>query len=572
MAHKRRDGTRSAILTLGLALGGGLAQNEATAQQGPPLSTGSGVGTGAGGAMSSANTGAGGAMSTADTGAGGAMSGRGGVPSLDYGRALPLGPRQGTVPFGPGVDVSFPTDTYLVPFLLPQEAANPVQGKVSSQITVDLLQNARQIADPAERSLALRQIANGAIASNQMVLAHHTLEESITASSQVTVPLVRDQRLIGLVVSLNTLADALLRVGRENQNMTATAEEAQAAGLEPLPKSPESTVLIRIARLEWRRAEYLALLINNPTYRNEMLYRIAEDEAVGSSTIANDFPRGADIQSLGNRPAPVRVPGAGPNPPIPSPPGTLMPPYIPGRRTMPGQTPTSPPNRPAPNANQPAPPPAPAAPAAARPTTDDATFLKLADEVLVDAWDVARAIDRLIWKNRAMVRIALSASDSEQFTRGVELSRTIDNAESRSEALLLLAEAMCRPEHNRPEEATAAYQGAAEAVASIPQGGLRGVMTGFLIDSLIAAGRFDDARACTVIYPEESERFVALGAVAEAQGRRGLADSARIWIAEAPEAYRAALNRRVVAGILMSVENQRSKEMDLGAEPGPAPR
>ena len=34
------------------------------------------------------------------------------------------------------------------------------------------------------------------------------LEEAITATSQVTVPLVRDQRLIGLVVSLNTLADA----------------------------------------------------------------------------------------------------------------------------------------------------------------------------------------------------------------------------------------------------------------------------------------------------------------------------------------------------------------------------
>jgi hypothetical protein len=203
----------------------------------------------------------------------------------------------------------------------------------------------------------------------------------------------------------------------------------------------------------------------------------------------------------------------------------------------------------------------------------EAEFAKLADEVLVDAWSVASQIDRLIWKNRAMVRIALSASDSRQFTRGVELSRTIDNAESRSEALLLLAEAMCRPEHNRPEAATAAYQGAAEAVASIPQAGLRGVMTGFLIDSLISAGRFDDARACTVIYPEESERFVALGAIAEAQGRRGLADSARRWIAsEAPEAYRSALNRRVSAGVLWAIENQRSKEMDIGAEPPPAAR
>jgi hypothetical protein len=96
-------------------------------------------------------------------------------------------------------------------------------------------------------------------------------------------------------------------------------------------------------------------------------------------------------------------------------------------------------------------------------------------------------------------------------------------------------------------------------------------MTGFLIDSLIAAGRFDDARACIVIYPEESSRFVALGAVAQAQGRRGLAESARRWIAtEAPEAYRPALYRRVVTGVLEAVETERSKEF-LG-EPAPPAR
>src|SRR5262249_51813783 len=150
---------------------------------------------------------------------------------------------------------------------------------------------------------------------------------------------------------------------------------------------------------------------------------------------------------------PARVPGAGPNPPVPSPPGESMPRYVPGRRTMPGTVPVQPPNplgtRPPANLAQEAvaPPPPPGPPD----RKAEAEFAKLADEVLVDAWSVASQIDRLIWKNRAMVRIALSASDSRQFTRGVELSRTIDNAESRSEALLLLAEAMCRPEHNRPE-------------------------------------------------------------------------------------------------------------------------
>ena len=218
----------------------------------------------------------------------------------------------------------------------------------------------------------------------------------------------------------------------------------------------------------------------------------------------------------------------------------------------------------------------------------------------MDAWNVARKADRLIWKNRAMVYISLEASNSRQYTRGVELARTIENAESRSEALLLLAEAQCRAslktaidmvdflagylggaairEMRRADwptveyealssVATSTYQAAAEAVASIPQDGLRGVMVGFLIDSLIAGGRFDDARACTSIYPEESERFVALGAIAEAQGRRGLADSARRWIAtEVPEAYRPALYRRVVTGVLWSVENERSKDLPGGAD------
>lgn len=570
MVYRRRDGTRSAILALGVALGG---EWTVLAQQGPGLPTGSGVGTGAGaGSMSTANTGAGaGAMSGANTGAGGAMSGRGPGSAMDTGTALPLGPRRGTTPFGPGVDVSFPTDPYLVPFLLPVEAANPIQGQAPSRINTDLLRNAREITDPAERSLALRQIANGAIAGNQMVLAHHVLEESITASSQVTIPLVRDQRLIGLVVSLNTLADALLRVGRENQGMIATPEEAEAANLEALPKYPESTVLIRMARLEWRRAVYLAELISNPTYRNEMLYRIAEDEAVGSSAIANDFPLAMALQSLGNRSAPARVPGVGPNPPVPPAPPSANPP-----RPAPGQQPVSP----APSNPLGTRPPANLANEAAAlpvaPPSDrkpEADFARLADEVLVDAWNVTQRIDRLIWKNRAMVRIALSASDSRQFSRGVELARTIDNAESRCEALLLMAEAMCRPGHEQPAAATAAYQATAEAVASIPQAGLRGVMTGFLIDSLISAGRFDDARACTVIYPEESERFVALGAVAEAMGRRGLGDSARKWIAtEAPEAYRSALYRRVSAGVLFAIENQRSKEMNLGGEGLPPTR
>jgi hypothetical protein len=161
-----------------------------------------------------------------------------------------------------------------------------------------------------------------------------------------------------------------------------------------------------------------------------------------------------------------------------------------------------------------------------------------------------------------MVRIALLAADSQQYSRGVELSRGIENGESRAEAMLILAESQCRPGANQTAAATETYQAAAEAVASVHQDGLRGVLTGFLVDSLISTGRFDDARACVVIYPELADKLVALGAVAEAQGRRGSAEAARRWIAnEIPEEYRPALYRHVVSGVLWTIEQNRSKEI-----------
>jgi hypothetical protein len=71
--------------------------------------------------------------------------------------------------------------------------------------------------------------------------------------------------------------------------------------------------------------------------------------------------------------------------------------------------------------------------------------------------------------------------------------------------------------------------------------------------------------ACIVIFPEESQKFVALGTIAESQGRRGAADSARRWIAtEVPDEYRPALYRRLLTGVLWSVEQNRSREFLKG--------
>ena len=123
--------------------------------------------------------------------------------------------------FGPGVDVTFPNDPYLIPFMAMEEPRARVTTRYSNRITTDLLKNARLIATPDERSLALQRIANGAIGANQLSLAHQTLEEAITATSDVTVPLVRDQRLIAIVTSLSFLTEALLREG--NQSLSDAA-------------------------------------------------------------------------------------------------------------------------------------------------------------------------------------------------------------------------------------------------------------------------------------------------------------------------------------------------------------
>ena len=77
------------------------------------------------------------------------------------------------VPFGPGVDVTFPNDPYLIPFMTMEQPGAQAEGKVPDKVTEELLRNARLINTPGERSLALQRIANGAIASNQLNLAHH---------------------------------------------------------------------------------------------------------------------------------------------------------------------------------------------------------------------------------------------------------------------------------------------------------------------------------------------------------------------------------------------------------------
>jgi hypothetical protein len=522
MMNAHDNSTKWAVAVLGLALVGGWTA-EAQTTRGPGMSSGSGTGTGAGGMMGGVIRNDSGSIS----GVGPGLTGSGTILRGQPVSPLPgAGERENLVPFGPGVDVTYPNDPYLIPFLTMEQPGAHTEGKVPDKVTDELLHNARLIKSPGERSLALQRIANGAIASGQLNLAHHVLEEATTASSEITIPLMRDQRLIAIVTSMTFLTDAFLRRSRENLALGDALANPDAAAPAPAavpapapaapaaevpPKSHDTSTMVRMAQLEWKRAAYLATKINNPTYRNEMLYKVAESVASGSSSLAIDFGKTAEAETTANR-----------------------------------QTPSN--------------------------TERNESHRKLADALLVDSWDIAKQIDRLIWKYRAMVRIALTAADSRQYARGVELCRGIDNAEARAEAMLTLAESQCR--HNQNKEASTTYELAAEAVASVHQEGLRGVLAGFLVDSLIATGRFDDARACIGLYPETSQQLVGLGAIAESQGRRGLAESARRWIAtKVPEQYRATLYRRVTSGALWAIEQNRGRDKDLlnRADPLPIP-
>ena len=77
---------------------------------------------------------------------------------------------------------------------------------------------------------------------------------------------------------------------------------------------------------------------------------------------------------------------------------------------------------------------------------------------------------------------------------------------------------------------------------------------------MTAFGRFEDARSCVRLYNKAANQLVAYSAIAESQGRRGLADVARGWIAQEVEPqYRATLYRKVNDGLLSSIEQNRSQ-------------
>jgi hypothetical protein len=403
--------------------------------------------------------------------------------------------------------VRFPDDPSLGPFLGLEGGLGETDPNAPSQITPKILDSMKQITDTYDRSRALRDLAREAILSNQLQLAHQTLEQASKTALQEPNPLRHDQEIVEMILTTAALTDAIIREGRPQGALPEVAEPARA---EPLPRKLPPRVSIQLARLEWQRAAVLAHQIINPTYRNEYEERVAEGMSKDSSSIVLTYVLGGESAD------------------------TL--------------------------------------PRARKPTPEEIKdFGNGADGLLVEAQQLARQIERPLWRNKALERVAVSAGESQQYARAVSIAESIGNAEARAQALILVAESQCR--HDQAKYATRTYSVAAEAISKVERIGLRGVLTGYLVDSLISTGRFEDARACLVLYPTRSERFVALGAIAESQGRRGAAEKAREWIArEAPAAYQSALYRRVNNGVLTAIGNERQNQTRAGEAPLPVPR
>jgi hypothetical protein len=403
------------------------------------------------------------------------------------------------------VNVRFPDDPSLGPFLGNEGGLGRTDPNAPSQITPKVLESIRQISTTYDRARALLDVSREAILSNQLVLAHETLKEAMTVELNEPNALRHDQLIIEAILITTSLTENMLRESRPQRNLL----EPEPVLPDAIRKRLEPRQAIRLVRLEWQRAAYMANQIINPTYRNEYLARVVEGMAKDSGRIV-EYVRPSD--SFESRPEAVKLD-----------------------------------------------------------SKDIKDYEAAADSFLVEAAQFAGSIERPIWRNTALARTVIAAGESRQHDRGLDIALKIENAEARAQALILLSESECR--HGKADLATRSYSEAAEAVARVEQTGLRGVLTGFLVDSLISTGRFDDARACLVLYPTESARFVALGAIAEHEGRRGSAEKARQWIAnEAPPAYRSTLYRRVNTGILAAISNDRQNQYTQGSPAGPLPR
>jgi hypothetical protein len=384
-----------------------------------------------------------------------------------------------------------------------------------STVTPDLFLDARSVQDPGERALALVRIAQTAVFSRQLDEAHIALFEAGPAALAEPNILIREQRLSAIVLALLDLAE--VRMSDTSDVDLSPPPEPLAVPKPPAPPTPspspsnptpspgdasvppQTPALPAVPRITKLRVALpeWAKAVELATKIDKITPRTESLFRIVESEAYNS-----------QRLVTERLRDSG--------------------------------GRPDPSKLEP-------------------EIRAFSDGLLASAASHAAMIERPIWRDYAAYSIISNAATSSQFTRGFQIARAIRQPEARTNALIRLAEGQAL--NARPAEATAAYEEAARAVALIPQTDPRETLIGVLIDSLISFGRFDDARACVPLYSWQSRQLTALEAVAESQGRRNLAESARQWIAQENPAFQPLLYRRVNDGILAAIEQNRSKDL-----------
>jgi hypothetical protein len=462
--------TRNLRPTLALGLGLIIVIGSARSSPAQRVSSGSGAGTGTGqeaGGLGATGTGA-------ESGGLGATSGR------PFQR--PAG--------GPGMGGQFPSGPRPEPMERPR-VVNP--GEVERLFGKDeppLVAEALKITDPGERALALVRIARTSIFLGRPDLGHIAVFQAAKDCVQANDATARDQAIVSTVQAALALAEEHMR-----DVVSVDANRDIVPDL-PKPINTDRASNLERGRQEWDLAFRLAFEIRNRSSRTETLFRVAESESLGSSSLVREPAR-----LLGTRPDAGKLP---------------------------------------------------------------ATTRGFSDRLLKTAIEHAAQIERPVWRDRAMVAIATNASVSGQFDRAEEAALAIPQPEVRTDALLRIAENQVV--FGRPDYATQTYAQAAKTIAEVPVADPRETLVGVLIDSLIAYGRFDDARASTVLYANPSNPPIALSAIAESQGRRGLSASAQKWIeAEQDSGLRSLLYRKLNDGVLYSVEQKRAAELSGGS-------
>jgi hypothetical protein len=459
---------------LALALGLGLIVFNSSAQlaraQRPSSGSGSGTGTGGeSGGLGATGTGT-------QSGGLGATSGRSFNPTGGLGGLGPQGPT------GPRIE----------PMERPRVVNSGEVERIFGKDEPPLVGEALKITNLGERALALVRIARTSIFLGRPDLGHIAVFQAAEDCVQEQDPTARDQAIVSTIQAALGLAEEHMR--------EIVAIDPNRELVPDLPKAiniDRSSNLER-GRQEWDLAFKLAFQLKNRSTRTEILFRVAESESLGSSSLVRE-----PVRLLGIRPDPARL---------------------------------------------------------APPIRD------FSDKLIKTAIEHASQIDRPVWRDRAMVAIATNASVSGQFGRASEAARAIPQPEVRTDALLRIAEN--QSVFGRPDYATQTYAEVAQTIAEVPVADPRETLVGVLIDSLIAYGRFDDARAAVVLYVNPANPPIALSAVAESQGRRNLAASARKWIdQERDPNLRSLLYRKLNDGILYAVEQRRSNELSRGALP-----